>query len=251
MYWKVQIEPVCATESREQLGKYFVFNDPRYCKYIVTVFIDCKYPDATLYGLTQLNEDGEEVPVPFVYKRQHINALFIFFDLQMNRFVFGTAAIIMGLMMTFINYHTNNKKCRYALIYTTCVIVSYILFVLPIYVTAYKENFSLSAGWEWLGFSLILALVLFFFSIKIGIRMFTLLSGMLTGFCICNTLNIAIVYKLHTSRVYYLDYIVFIILFTVLAQVFNTNIYNYMFSFNGAFFMVRGFVILWDNSQIG
>lgn len=36
----------------------------------------------------------------------------------------------------------------------------------------------------------------------------------------------------------------------LVSSLFNVNIYNMMFSWNGAFFLVRGASILYDNSQI-
>lgn len=179
--------------------------------------------------------------------RSTVNGLFMFMDIQLNRFIFGGGSILLGTLFLCINYKGNFKKTRNIIIYLTCVIIGACGLTLPFYSIKFNENFTLKEGWFLISMGLILGQILFMLAIKVNIFLFTQFLGFLTGFCVTNTIEICYMYQFDSK---YIEYVISAVSFAFISNVFNVNIYNHMFSYVGAFFIVRGAVILYDHSQI-
>lgn len=103
----------------------------------------------------------------------HLNALYMFLDFQLNRFIFGGAGILLGVMFLCINYKGNVKRTRYVIVCVTCIILGVSSLQLPFYLTKYKKDFDLGQGWFLVSMGLLLGLFLFVVAIKVQIYVFT------------------------------------------------------------------------------
>lgn len=119
---------------------------------------------------------------------------------------------------------------------------------LPFYLIVYRENFENKIGWFLISMGFLVGCLLFVISVKVGIRVFTQLLGFITGIFLCNSLEISILFRAEYS--YYFEYILLASVLSILAQVFNVNIYNHMTSWIGSFLVVRGINTLVFNDQL-
>lgn len=238
IYFNVQIQPVCSTKELEQVGISYALYDNASCTFTITVFIDCYITP----GPTTVSGDDRPIQKDFV------NALFIWLDLRLNQIILGICSLIIGLMFLFINYQGKSKKQRNLVINLVCIIVSVCIISLPFYLFLYNTDFNLAYGWIFIGAGFLAGQVFFLLCIKLSIRIFGFFIGFLSGFCFANTLEICLLFRNKYS--YYIEYLISIGFFLILAQVFNFNIFNPLLSMCGAFFLVRGVIILWRNDQI-
>lgn len=175
--------------------------------------------------------------------------MFMFLDLKLTSMIYGVFAIVIGMCFLCINYKGNQKRStRNVLVFFVCIIIGVTVMMITLFHTKFPSDYSLETGWMINGFGVLLGIVLFIFSIRVDIKFFTQFLGFVTGFFFCNTIEIDILYSFYQSN--YIEYAVSALLFAVLSNYFNVNIYNHMFSFNGAYLVVRGIVIIYDNSQI-
>jgi hypothetical protein len=116
-----------------------------------------------------------------------------------------------------------------------CLVVVYLLI---------PGDFSFNFFFKWGGIGLAASQGVIWLSKYIFV--YIIVVATVTGFCIANTFEIIFLYKYEYS--YYMEYIIAIGSWILIANIFKTNIFNTMFSFIGAFFLIRGLVmILWNN----
>ena len=87
--------------------------------------------------------------------------------------------------------------------------------------------------------------ILYILSIKVTIKVFIAINGIITGYCFANTLEICFFYMFRGS--YYSEYIACFGGFMIIAFILDFNGFNLFTSFNGGFFIVNGIAIIWSN----
>jgi hypothetical protein len=70
---------------------------------------------------------------------EHVNAMYIFLDFQVNRGLFGFGAIGIGTIFSLFNYQSTNKKQRQAIVFITSCLVGIVGLALPIYLTTLQN----------------------------------------------------------------------------------------------------------------
>jgi hypothetical protein len=110
----------------------------------------------------------------------------------------------------------------------------------------FPGDFSFNFFFKWGSIGLAASLGVFWLSKYIYVYIAVLAT--VTGFCFANSLEIIFLYKYEYS--YYMEYIIAIVTCIIVSYIFMTNIFNTLYSFIGAYFLIRGVVLILWNNQI-
>ena len=96
-------------------------------------------------------------------------------------------------------------------------------------------------GWALIAGGFVLGQIIFKICTKVSIKFFVPIIGTVTGFCFANTFEVIFIYKFPSS--FYSEYLVCIIIFTIIAWRYAYNAFNPMLAYLGGYFVQKGFAI--------